>query len=109
MRSASKDALSAVLSTEGRVVGSCWEELKPQGQGLPGRAQVVSLQKVRLELLRARTSFTMGYHYVIWALSRLAGPGVCERVLPWNNSYPFEDYPLAGSAAILCTGGPDVI
>ena len=26
-----------------------------------------------------------------------------------DNSYPFEDYPLAGSAAILCSGGPDVI
>ena len=26
-----------------------------------------------------------------------------------DNSHPFEDYPLAGSAAILCTGGPDVI
>ena len=28
---------------------------------------------------------------------------------PGPNSHPFEDYPLAGSAAILCTGGPDVI
>ena len=26
-----------------------------------------------------------------------------------DNSHPFEDYPLAGSAAILCSGGPDVI
>ena len=25
------------------------------------------------------------------------------------NSHPFEDYPSAGSAAILCTWGPDVI
>ena len=25
------------------------------------------------------------------------------------NSHPFEDYPLASSAAILCTGGADVI
>ena len=25
------NALSAVLSTEGRVVGPCWEKLKPQG------------------------------------------------------------------------------
>ena len=39
----------------------------------------------------------------------LAGPGVCERVPLWDDSHPFEDYPLAGSAAILCTGGPDVI
>ena len=28
---------------------------------------------------------------------------------PGPNSHPFEDYPLAGSAAIFCTGGPDVI
>ena len=28
---------------------------------------------------------------------------------PGPNSHPFEDYPLAGSAAILCAGGPDVI
>ena len=28
---------------------------------------------------------------------------------PGPNSHPFEDYPLAGSAEILCTGGPDVI
>ena len=26
-----------------------------------------------------------------------------------HNSHPFEDYPLAGSAAILCAGGADVI
>jgi hypothetical protein len=31
MRSESKDALSAVLSMEGRVVGPCWEKLKPKG------------------------------------------------------------------------------
>jgi len=28
---------------------------------------------------------------------------------PGPNSHPFEDYLLAGSAAILCTGGADVI
>jgi len=27
----SKNAFSAVLSTEGRVAGLCWEHLKPQG------------------------------------------------------------------------------
>ena len=27
----------------------------------------------------------------------------------FSNPHPFEDDPLAGSAAILCTGGPDVI
>ena len=27
----SKNAFSAVLSTEGRVVGPCWEKLKPKG------------------------------------------------------------------------------
>ena len=49
----------------------------------------------------------MGYHY---------GPSadllvlVCKRhEPPGPNSHPFEDYPLAGSAAILCTGGADVI
>ena len=31
MRSESKNAVSAVLSTEGRVVGICWEKLKPKG------------------------------------------------------------------------------
>ena len=31
MRSESKNALSAVLFTEGLVVGQCWEKLKPQG------------------------------------------------------------------------------
>ena len=30
-RSESKDDLSAVLSTEGRVVEPCWEKLKPTG------------------------------------------------------------------------------
>ena len=30
-RSESKNAFSAVLSTEGRVVGLCWEHLKPKG------------------------------------------------------------------------------
>ena len=52
-------------------------------------------------------SLTMGYHY---------GPSADLLVLacvrhepPGPNSHPFEDYPLAGSAAILCTGGPDVI
>ena len=52
-------------------------------------------------------SLTMGYHY---------GPSadllvlVCVRHEPPRpNSHPFEDYPLAGSAAILCTGGADVI
>ena len=30
-RSESKYALSAVLSTEGRVVGLCWAKLKPKG------------------------------------------------------------------------------
>ena len=35
---------------------------------------------------------------------------VCVRHEPPEpNSHPFEDYPLAGSAAILCTGEPDVI
>jgi len=45
----------------------------------------------------------------LWAFSRLAGPGVCERVPLRDNSHPFEDYSLAGSAAILCTGGLDRI
>ena len=31
MRSESINAFSAVLSTEGRVVGPCWEHLKPEG------------------------------------------------------------------------------
>jgi hypothetical protein len=31
MRSESKNALSAVLSTEGPVAGPCWEKLKPKG------------------------------------------------------------------------------
>ena len=36
-RSESINALSAVLSTEGRVVGLCWEHLKPKGpKGLVG-------------------------------------------------------------------------
>ncbi|KAJ1493303.1 hypothetical protein T484DRAFT_1929448, partial [Baffinella frigidus] len=30
-RSESKHAFFAVLSTEGRVVGLCWEKLKPKG------------------------------------------------------------------------------
>ena len=45
----------------------------------------------------------------LWAFNRLAGPGVCGCVSLWDNSHPFEGYPLAGSTAILCTGGPDVI
>ena len=45
----------------------------------------------------------------LWAFSRLAGPGVCKRVPLRDNSHPFEDHPLSGSAAILCTGGADVI
>jgi len=31
MRSGSKNAFSAVLFTEGRVVGLCWAKLKPKG------------------------------------------------------------------------------
>ena len=38
----------------------------------------------------------------LWVFSRLAGP-------LWNDSHPFEYYPVAGSAAILCTREPDVI
>ena len=35
---------------------------------------------------------------------------MCGRHEPiWPNSHPFEDTLLAGSAAILCTGGLDVI
>ena len=35
---------------------------------------------------------------------------VCVRQeTPGPYSHPFEDYPSAGSAAILCTGEPDVI
>ena len=35
---------------------------------------------------------------------------VCKRhELLWPNSHPFEDTLLAGSAAILCAGGLDVI
>ena len=52
-------------------------------------------------------SLTMGYHY---------GPSadllvlVCVRHEPsWPDSNRFEDTLLAGSAAILCTGGLDVI
>ena len=30
-RSGSENTFSAVLSTEGRVVGPCWEHLKPKG------------------------------------------------------------------------------
>ena len=33
-RSESKNAFSAVLSTEGRVVGLCWAKLKPKGSPL---------------------------------------------------------------------------
>jgi len=48
----------------------------------------------------------MGYHY---------GPSAdllvleCVREPPGPNSQPFEDTLSAGSAAILCTGGLDVI
>jgi len=52
-------------------------------------------------------SLTMGYHY---------GPSADLLVLvclrhepPGPNSHPFEEYPSAGSAAILRTGGADVI
>ena len=52
-------------------------------------------------------SLTMGYHY---------GPSTDLLVLvcvrhepPGPKSHPFEDTLLAGSAAILCTGGLDVI
>jgi len=45
----------------------------------------------------------------LWAFSRLA-LSWCVRHEPlWPNSHPFEDTLLAGSAAILCTGGLDVI
>ena len=52
-------------------------------------------------------SLTMGY---------TCGPSADLLVLvcvrhepPGPNSQPVEDYPLAGSAATICTGGPDVI
>ena len=52
-------------------------------------------------------SLTMGYH---GPSADLLYPGVCVRhEPPGPNSHPFEDYPLAGSAAILCTGGLAVI
>ena len=52
-------------------------------------------------------SLTMGYHYEPSADLLVL---VCVRHEPSGpNSHPFEDYPLAGSAAILCTGGLDVI
>ena len=35
----SKDAFAAVLSTEGRVVGPCWEKLKPKGPKRPIKKQ----------------------------------------------------------------------
>ena len=41
---------------------------------------------------------------------RSSPPVVCERHEPlWPNSHPFEDILSAGCAAILCTGGLDVI
>ena len=38
-----KNAFSAVLSTEGRVVGPCWEKLKPKGpKGLEGNQEFLA-------------------------------------------------------------------
>ena len=52
-------------------------------------------------------SLTMGYHYGSSADLLVL---VCVRHEPlWPNSHPFEDTLLAGSAAILCTEGLDVI
>ena len=60
MRSESKDALSAVLSKEGRAIGPCWEKLKPKGpkgakgaKGPPPRAICTVLLDPRDLLLRS--------------------------------------------------------
>ena len=60
-----------------------------------------------VSVVGAFKSSTMGYHY---------GPSADLLVLvcvrhepPGPKSHPFEDTLLAGSAAILCTGGLDVI
>jgi hypothetical protein len=57
--SESINAFSAVLSTEGHVVGLCWAQLKPQGP---------------------KGVYELNGAIPLWACSRLAGPGVCERV-----------------------------
>ena len=52
-------------------------------------------------------SLTMGYHHGTSAELLVL---VCVRhEPPGPNSHPFEDALLTGSAAILCTGGLDVI
>jgi len=60
-----------------------------------------------VSVVGASMSLTMGYHYEPSA-DLLVLVGVRHEHL-WPNSHPSEDTLLAGSAAILCKGGLDVI
>ena len=65
---------SAVLSTEGRVVGPCWEKLKPKG--LNTKAKMLSLQS----FLRKGVSLVyVGRNYNLKDLkeSKGKGAGLC--------------------------------
>ena len=58
-------AFPAVLSTEGRVVGLCWEKLRPKGPKKKalgfGREREARERDKRLRALRAPCGHTLGY------------------------------------------------
>jgi hypothetical protein len=88
---------SALLSTEGRVVGVCWAHLKPKGpKGPKGSLTSVHWGKPlhafgltsEVSVVRARVSLTMGYH---GPSADLLYPGVRASKILWITSTPDED------------------
>ena len=117
-----KEAWPFYRTTSG--VRLCWELEEPKGpKKAPFKAPVspsTLLTSVHwgkplhvfgltseVSVVGAHMSLTMGYHY--GPLADLLVLVCVRHEPPGPSSHPFEDYPLSGSAAILCTGGPDVI
>ena len=92
-----QNTFSAVISTEGRVVGLCWAKLSPTGPeiGLTSELSVVG----------ASMSITTGYH---GPSANLLCPGVCAGLYLFGLTQISDEVsrePL--STAILCTRVPE--
>ena len=83
MRSNSMNALYAVLSTEGRLVGPCWEKLRPKGhKGGPDEI-VGRLRTSRYQAMKEREFFVDNLQTSLIRTPPPVGPyrRPCRRVL----------------------------
>jgi len=63
LKAGSKNAFSAVLSTEGRVLGPCWEKLKPKGpKGLPALAHSLAHSLTERLVIYCQTTSVSAVH-----------------------------------------------